>query len=358
MGGPKIKFVVDKLISPAQSTAADLALMSGAKVSRAPILRVYTYPDDVVLMGRFHRMPLPSNSRRQGTLLVMRQTGGRVFPSGQGFVQFSLILPHQSFLLSDDPQHIAPFQILNRYVRPLLQGLKAVRCEAFYPGLDFLTIRRRPVGWLSFITDETGVLLCEGGLFLSRDMSVLPHFLEAIDPAGSVHSNIFLSGQTTTLEEERGQPCSLEDVVEVLTIGFQKEYGLDCLEQTGDYAGIPHQHKQILQNIVDCRPPLRHTDFSHSATMRTVLGELEVQFSLTSEKTIHDISFSGDIIADPDGLQVLEKNLKDCPLEIEALGEAVSNTYLPPNRYLLGAGKLDLLPGLILRGTQHHGPAK
>lgn len=358
MGRPKIKLFLDKSISPAQSIAADLDFMSGAKSSRTPILRVYTYPDDVVLMGRFHRMPLPPNNTRPGVMLVMRQTGGRVFPSGQGFVQFSLILPHQSFLLSDDPQRIAPFQILNRYVRPFLQGLKALRYEAFYPGLDFLTIGRRPVGWLSFVTDETGVLLCEGGLFLSRDMSALSRFLEVIDPGGSVHSNIFLTSQTTTLEEERGQPFSLDDVVELLTIGFQNEYGLDCLEQTDDYVGTPPRHKQILQKSVGFQPPLPHTDFSHSATMRTVLGELEVQFSLTSENTIRDISFSGDIIADPEGLHILETNLKDCPLEIEAIGETVNNAYLPPNHYLIGAGKLDRLPELILRGTRRHEPAK
>ena len=92
--------------------------------------------------------------------------------------------------------------------------------------------------------------------------------------------------------------------------------------------------------------------------MRTVLGELEVRFSLTSENTIRDISFSGDIIADPEGLHLLETNLKDCPLEIEAIGETVRNAYLPPNHYLIGAGKLDRLPELILRGTRRHEPAK
>ena len=96
--------------------------------------------------------------------------------------------------------------------------------------------------------------------------------------------------------------------------------------------------------------PLR-SDLPYAATRQTPLGELQVRFSLTPERTIQAIRFSGDFIANPAGMQALEHNLTGCPLEKTALWQVIDRTFLEPEHYLIGAGKLADLPGVMISAS-------
>ena len=355
--------------TPAQSVATDRYFLHTVIETQLPVLRVYTYPDDVLLLGRYQAAgaqsgnvstsrvrfedTFPLFSHNSGLTMTRRLTGGRAFPSGNGFVQFSLIVPHRSFFFSADPYHLAPFQLLNRYVRGVLRGLKTSGIEVFYPGRDFLTVRRLPIGWHSFMTEETGALLYEGGVFVQRDMGLLPHFLDRADPNGTIPCQLFLPDHVTNLEKVLGQPPSQEQVVGLLRHGFAQQFGLEPLNREAQelsedeqVAIMAEQEKsdaglssRPLQSALPC-----------VATMQTPLGELQVRFSLTPEQTIqtvNEVRFSGDFIANPAGMQALEHNLKGCPLEQEALWRVIDQTFLQPEHYLIGAGKLEDVPGLI-----------
>ena len=353
--------------TPAQSVATDQYFLHSAGETRRPILRIYTYPHDVLLLGRYHdagaqsgnvstsRVRLeetfPLLSPDSGLTIVRRLTGGRAFPSGHGFVQFSLIVPHRSFFFSADPQHIAPFQILNRYVRGVLHGLKTGGVEVFYPGQDFLTVQRLPVGWHSFVTEDSGAVLYEGGVFVQRDMSLLPHLLDRADPQGTLPCQLFMPDQVHNLGKVLGRSLAPDQVVRLLRNGFTQQFGLECLDQDLN----PNERAAILGKqersdpIPNRRPP--RSDLPYVATRQTPLGELQIRFALTPERTIETIQFSGDFIANPAGMQALEHNLKGCPLEKAALWQVIDGTFLDPEHYLIGAGKLADLPGLLLSAS-------
>ena len=337
--------------TPAQSVATDRYFLHSVIETQLPVLRVYTYPDDVLLLGRYQATGALSPD--PGLTMTRRLTGGRAFPSGNGFVQFSLIVPHRSFFFSADPYHLAPFQLLNRYVRGVLHGLKTSGIEVFYPGRDFLTVRRLPIGWHSFMTEETGALLYEGGVFVQRDMGLLPHLLDRADPNGSIPCQLFLPDQVTNLEKVLGQPPSQEQVVGLLRHGFAQQFGLEPLnreaqELSEDEQGAIMAEQEKSDAGLSSRP--LQSALPCVATMQTPLGELQVRFSLTPEQTIqtvNEVRFSGDFIANPAGMQALEHNLKGCPLEQEALWRVIDQTFLEPEHYLIGAGKLEDVPGLI-----------
>jgi len=95
-------------------------------------------------------------------------------------VQFSLVLPHRSAFFSDDPYNLAPFQVLNRLRARSPARHQGRGIDVFYPGRDLLTVRQQPLGWVSFTTEDNGALLCEGGLAVSRDFSLLPSLLDRL----------------------------------------------------------------------------------------------------------------------------------------------------------------------------------
>ena len=342
------RFLYQEDVRPALSLATDRFFLQRIGQCKVPIVRVYTYPGDVVLLGRYHAVgTLPEDS---SISLTRRLSGGRVVPAGLGFVQFSLMLPHRSFFFADDPYHLAPFQVLNRYVRGVLNGLKAAGIDVFYPGRDLLTVRQQPIGWVSFTTEEDGALLCEGGLAVSRDCSALPYLLDQADPQGSIPCQFFTAEQVSSLERITGKRWTVSQVAAMLKSGFAQQYHLEFVDE-----GMSPTEQETIAGLAERLPteewlrswPLR-PDLPLRATTMTQLGRLEIRCALTPEKTLAEVQFSGDLIADPAALTTLEHGLRGCPLEREALGRVVHRTFLQPQHYLLGIGRLEIVVETLL----------
>lgn len=345
------RFLSQEGVTPVLSLATDQFFLQTVRETGTPILRIYAFPGDVVLFGRYHALrTLPEVKQMTVT---RRLSGGRVVPGGQGFVQFSLIAPHRSAFFSADPYHLAPFQVLNRYVRGVLRGLKAAGIEVFYPGRDLMTARQQPLGWLSFTTGEDGAFLCEGGVAVSRDFSLLPFLLDRSDPQGTIHSQFFTPEQVTSVEQMTGKTVTFTQMAGLLRQGFAQQFALEFADQdlssTEQEAIAAFAERQFSDAWLQSRPLRPNLPFQ--ATTTTQLGVLHVCFALTREKTLAEIQFSGDLITNPAAISALEQGLCGCPLEQDALWRVVDSVFLQPQYYLLGIGLLQTIPETILRGS-------
>jgi lipoate-protein ligase A len=345
-----IRYLSQENITPALSLATDHFFLQDVQKSKTGVLRVYSLSGNVLLLGRYHGVAELSDA---GQLSVARRlSGGRVIPGGAGFVQFSLILPHRSAFFSDDPYNLAPFQVLNRYARPIVQGLKAGGIDVFYPGRDLFTVRQKPLGWLSFTTEDDGTFLCEGGLAMQRDFSTLPHFLDRADPHGTIPCQFFAPEQVTSLEQLRGRRVSVAQIAALLRHGFVQQTLLEVTDEdlsSVEQATItsltaPYSSLAWLQDR-SLRP-----DLACHATTPTQLGVLQVRFSLTPDNTLAEVQLSGDLIANPAAIAALECSLRGCTLEREALWRVVDQTFLQPQHYLLGIGPLETVVETLLKG--------
>lgn len=343
-------------ISPSLSLATDQFFLQTAGETQTAVLRVYTYPGDVVLLGRYHGVDQLAETDQ--VTLSRRLSGGRVLPSGQGFVQFSFILPHRSAFFSDEPFYLAPFQVLNRYVRSIMQGFKAAGVNMFYPGRDFLTIDQQPVGWVSFTTEHNGALLVEGGLAVQRDFSLLPYLLDGVDPTGTISSQFFAPDQVTSLERIAGKPPSLSQLATLLQHGFCQQSEIACVNQ--DLQDLQDLNQIEQEHIARIADEASSGDWLHSwsqrddlpfhATATTPLGSLNIRFSVAGDETLADVHMSGDFIASPDTITTLQSSLKGRALEYTALWEVVDQTFLQPQHYILGLRRMRIIPDTILRG--------
>src|SRR4029079_16786911 len=138
--------VPQRNVAPSIGVATDrylLGTLAKASRPRPGVLRIYTFPGDVLAAGRWHLTP--PTAADAGEAFVRRLTGGRALALGEGYLGISLLLPHRSALFAEDPLALAPFQIANRYVRGLLRALKQLGLPAFYPGRDLVTVNRRPI---------------------------------------------------------------------------------------------------------------------------------------------------------------------------------------------------------------------
>src|SRR5690242_17925130 len=153
-----LDLIVQPGLSPRESLAVDRQLLDAAPSGRGA-LRVYTLAGEALALGRYHVAPEPPAG--SGVQLWRRCSGGRAMPWGEGFVGMSLVLPHRSALVADDPLALAPDQIMNRCVRGVLELCESSGVAALYPGRDLLTVERRMLALVSFEVAATGALLFE-----------------------------------------------------------------------------------------------------------------------------------------------------------------------------------------------------
>ena len=342
----KLRVVCQERVSPGLSLASDRFFLQ--TVDNTAVLRVYTHPDDVVVLGRYHAVEHLSAADR--VTVSRRLSGGRVMPSGQGFVNFSLILPHRSAFFSDDPFYLAPFQVLNRYVRSVLHGFKAAGIKLFYPGRDFLTIDGRAVGWVSFSSEKNGAVLVEGSLAVQRDFSLLPYLLDRVDPYGTISSQFFAPDQVTCLEQVAGRPPSLAQLTRLLQHGFSQS-SVTCVGQNLNQTEQQHiarlARTAAAENWLYSRP-LRH-DLPFQPSIPTPLGCLTIGFDVTPQRTLSELCLNGDFIAPAHTVSSLQSCLNGQPVVYPALERAVDRIFLQPEHYLLGPKHVQIIPETIVQ---------
>lgn len=349
-----VDFIIEPEIAPARSLATDRHFMHAvqrASRTRPAVLRVYSFAGDLLSLGRYHLAPEPRSESPVG--LMRRLTGGRAVPTGAGFVGLSLILPHRSALLSAEPFALAPYQVMNRYVRGILEGCKLVNIAAFYPGRDFVTVDGRIIGMVSFETDEHGALLFEAVLANTHDFSLLPRHLEATDSAGVVKAEMLTPDSTTCLARELGTELRLDEVADMLQRGYAKQFGLMMEPHT-----LSPLEVQAIDVVVAREFPghtwvsqrRRRADLDHVASVWVQLGVFEAHFALEQDRFIKEIQFCGDFIANSPSIAQLERELRLCPAEWRAIDAIASEIFSQPDHFILGIGKARAIADTIMKG--------
>ncbi len=351
---PALDFIVQPRIAPEVSLAVDnhfLHVVGRPSRTRIGVLRVYDFVGDVLSLGRYHLAPAGVDAA-DGCALHRRHSGGRVIPFGDGFVALTLVLPHRSALFSENPMTLSPSQVMNRYVRGILEACKLANVPAFYPGRDFVTVDRRILALVSFEVDRDGALLFEAIIANRRDFSVLPELLDQVDRSGVIKAEMLTPDSTTCLAEVLGTSLTTEEVAELLRRGFESQFHLaiephtlTTLEQQAIEVTAAHE----LHDDRWLRQRHVRADLDRHAFTRVQLGLFEAYFSLEQSRFIKDIVLAGDFIANSTAIERLEHDLRLCPVEWRAIDAAASEIFAQPENFILGIGPLRTIAETITK---------
>lgn len=354
--GPReIGLLIQSGVNPAASCAADEFLL--AAVTRPPrdhlgFCRVYDFAGDCLSIGRYHLAP---ESTGAAISLHRRHSGGAAMPFGRGYVGFSLILPHRSALVSDDPMALAAEQVLNRCVRGLLEGCKMLGVPAFYPGLDSITVKRRMLAMVSFECAANGALLFDAIIANGRDFSELPRLLDATDPGGLIAGRLLSEEDATCLRRELGVELNLAEVAEMLCRGYERRFGLRFERFELPENDLRRVHCLAAESFAAKHWLLSRRsqpDLDHHAVSRTLLGRLDVYFGLTTDHRLRRVLLGGDLIANSASIEKLERALEGCALQRATIEAVVAAVYSRPENYLLGIGPLARIAEKICRRVE------
>ena len=312
-----------------------------------PILITYGLPERAVALGRYHLYAGPET--RQGIDAYRRLTGGRIIGAGHGWLGCALILPSRDWLLPQKNPALKPEQVMNRYVRGVLAGLRNLGVDAFYPGRDAVTVDRREFAICSFETDSSGTMLFETIVAVSRGLENLVHDLELLDPDGALTIPMYSSDAVTTLSREVGRELSTEEVAKAIEAGYATLTEVRHRELTQEECSQARSRGDMAARWLTSRrhdPALRFV-----GRERLQLGFAEAHVALDSRGQIERVMMAGDFIANSSGLDAFEHELGGKRMDLMSVSAAVAKVYADGANYILGFGDLTNLARVIMKAS-------
>lgn len=311
-----------------------------------PIMLMHASPGRTVSIGRYHLYSGPRE--HEGVRVTRRLTAGRVVGAGEGWIGLALILPTRTALLREDSSRLKPDQIMNRYVRGLLSGLRALGIDCFYPGRDAITFEQREIAMCTFDTDASGAMLFEVALARTRGMEDVVRELERIDPEGALSCRMYDAASATTLARELGREVTFDELADAIVSGYTNSLGeMQQRELTeNEVAEAGRRGRELVAsnwlNGRSARPSMTLTN-----RIAAQLGSIEAAVALSGDRTIEGACLSGDFIANSPAVAQLETELRGRQLDLASISQAVTKTFARDDNFFLGAGELSNLVRLI-----------
>lgn len=346
---PALEAIVRPVISPWDLLGLELHLLEAvAARRRAPVLVVYATPGRAVSIGRYHLYG--GAPERAGMGAMRRLTGGRAVGAGDGWLGLALVLPNWGALLPERDANLKPEQVMNRYARGLLAGLRALGLDCFYPGRDAITIGQREVAMCTFETDASGALLFEASVGVNRGMEDLNSDLDRLDPGGTVPSVVYGRETSSTLARELRREIDFAEVAGVIVRGYGETLG-EVRERELAHQEIGHavEGGKALQSIHWLRRVADASEYNRSSRMTAQLGQIEAWLGVTAENRIERLMLGGDLIGNSSGIADFEAALEGQTHDLVAVSNAVARVFSAERNFILGFGELSNLVRLVVQ---------
>jgi lipoate-protein ligase A len=316
-----------------------------ATTQTRPLLLIYTMRGRLISLGRYHLYDGPIERARLSA--YRRLTGGRVIGAGEGWVGLALILPSRDALLPAHDLKLKPDQVMNRYVRGLLAGLRELGLECFYPGRDAVTFERRELAMCTFETDASGTMLFEAALAVNKGMEEVVHDLEGFDPDGQLPCAMYGPEAATKLVRELDRDIAFNEIAEAVARGYSNLLG------GGDRRELTAQENAQGQRRGASMEQLGWLTQSAEGALtgRTAsqLGSIEARVKVSSNGPIERLGLFGDFIANSPGVSAFQSEMVGRRLDLPSVSAAVMKVFGHGDNFILGIGELSNLVKLITR---------
>jgi lipoate-protein ligase A len=324
-------------IEPAALLGLEVELMEAvAAQRRPPTLLIHSAPNPALALGRYHLYA--GDTRNAGMLVFRRITGGRAVSAGPGWIWVAIVAPRTNVIVAPSGRPLGPEQVINRHVRGMLGGLRAMGIDCSYPGRDAITSKQREIAMCSFESDRSGVILFEAALAVTRGMTEFVRELDRIGDTAGITCPAYDSERATTVQRELGRAPGFEEIAHAICAACASLAGRVSIRELGA-AERDHAIRRGAQ--LEASGWLRREasgPFNRAGRIASQLGAIQANLEVTAEGRIASAMLSGEFIANSAGLEQFECALRGLPLEREAVEAAAAHFLGAPGNFLLGLG--------------------
>ncbi|MGF1467495.1 MAG: hypothetical protein ACFCGT_15325 [Sandaracinaceae bacterium] len=247
----------------------------------------------------FGRWQVPALTLRSEAAAVRRWTGGPATVAGDGVLYLALALARADVFL-ETPRD----RILNRTVRGLLGGLRAVGFAAHYFGREFVSVDKRPAGLLGWARAADGRVLFEA--FLGAERTYPPPADEVATPARREPPRL---GKAPLRLADVGTPPSAAELCAACARAWDREGALEPVHADPPAPGPP--------------PPEPPAQVHWSEPREVPIGWIWAGLARGPAGVTH-ARIAGDLYQDDDGPDRLSAALMGAPPSPERLRDGLN----------------------------------
>jgi hypothetical protein len=332
---------LDGLVPAAEALARAQSLLSSLSEAEPVLLYGAVLDGAAVVLGAYQHAPQALRAEAFDALalpVLRRRTGGAAVWASQGLLYFALGLADASTLMA-----CPPGRILNRNVRGLLAGLRAVGVPANYFGRDFVAFGKDPGAYLGWDQTGDGRVLLEA--FVAFDTAFVPAaelsaYPERKEPA--------LRGKPATTLRAAGVAQSAAECLRALAEGYVSAFRLDPSTRAPDEQELRCTAELRVALGVDLRDDL---GLCWSAPLEEAIGFVSAGVSLDERGALSGVRMAGDFYQHRECPALLAARLLGREPSAEIVGAAVDAVYSQPGM-LEGVRSLDSLRAALLDAVE------
>ncbi len=328
--GQAARLLVDDGASAAGGLALDEALLLDyhrASPPPAPTLRLYTYADNCVLIGRYQNLSAEVDLQAAESLGVgvsRRPTGGGAIIMGSKQLGVAVAAAAES---AERPK-----DVLSRYARGVVGGLGNLGIEASFEGKNDLVVAGRKIAGLGLYADGRGGLLFHASVLADLDIDLMLSVLQI--PASKLSANRISAVQQriVTVSSILGEAVDAGSLRGAFAAGFGSSLGCDLLESVPtdqERAEAARLEADKYGTAEWCQQQHFRQDQTSSFDIRSTEGTLRCHVSL-SGNILKSLLITGDFNTMPPVLKELESALRWQRVDPEPLAARLRSTLGDP----------------------------
>ena len=298
-------------VAAAEGLATDEALALSQSASdgadTAPTLRLYTYRDHCVLVGRYQNLGAEVDldaCARRGADVNRRPTGGGAIIMGRDQLGVAMAVPAGA---GEHPRHV-----LERFSRGIAAGLATLGIDAVFRGKNDLAVDGRKVAGLGLYQAPGGGMLLHSSVLADLDVEVMLDVLEIPAAKLGATAGQAVAERVTTLSRLTGTRWDGRSLAEVVGRGFEQEFkavlepGVLTVEEKATSTRLVRDRYGSPAWWNEQSP---RDEAMASAVVRLKAGVMRV-FVARSGDTIKSVLLTGDFNVAPQRLVALEESLR------------------------------------------------
>ncbi len=338
---PKGRLVLDGSRPAAEALARGVTL--AAQVTAERPVAVYAAPLELaaVVLGAYQHAGHALRSDALDALalpVLRRRTGGSAVWAGEGTLYLALGLHDASALMA-----CPPGKILNRNVRGLLAGIRALNVPAHYFGRDWISFTADPGAYIGWDEEASGKVLLEAFIALETPF-VLPVQLAGY-PAPAEPP---LRGKTPTTLRAAGATQSVSEILSALAGGYGKGFAIEYEERALDA-------DELLAVSARAALPVDVADdrgLCWSRPVEEAIGFISAGARLDASGRFADLALGGDLLQNSSCPEQLHARLVGAAADADTIGAALDAVYAARPGLIEGVRSLSSLRTALLDAVE------
>lgn len=323
MSAGQLRLIVDTGVGAASGLAMDEALCDRCAETGRSVLRLYTYRDHAVLVGRYQRVEAEVDLdavAERGLDLNRRPTGGGTIVMGARQLGVAYAFREEG------PAN--PKQVLSRFGNLLSRALERLGIGTTLAGKNDLEAGGRKLAGLGIYRSPGGATLCHASILAGIDLEVMAAVLRL--PAAKLAAKVEteLARRTVTASELLGREVSGIEIAEEIARGWSPGTGMAGLDPDRP---SPAEEEEAAR-LVDAKYGTAGWVLSREgaepreavATFRTSFGTVDVALKIAGA-AVRDASVSGDFLEVEPRLLAIPRALRWMPAAGRKLAATVAD---------------------------------